>query len=112
MKKYLKTFGEKPETVVVLRTNVFFNAEGIAEVEDDAVADVLDAVPGYEFVSEGGKKAKADKAPEKPKQAPVEEPMEEVEDKITSEEDKDNEEESVDAPKIVKRAPRRPGTKR
>jgi hypothetical protein len=46
-KKVRKAFGENPETVAVLATQVTFDAEGFAEVEDE-VADVFGQIPGYE----------------------------------------------------------------
>lgn len=97
MKKYLKTFGEKPEEVVVLRTKVFFDEKGVAEVEDE-VAEVLEQVPGYEFMAD----------------TPAEEPehhaevIEENDEEDTSEEEKNEDEEEAPAPKPIRpKAPRK-----
>lgn len=134
MKKYVKTFGERPETVVVLRTKVFFNDQGIAEVSDD-VAEVLEAIPGYEFVGEGESAPKKDKTPTDPPTTPEDNPVDPASnpdpagsstpEENTSEDDNDNEEtadeyeqneeveEVVEAPKPTKaRAPRKPTTRR
>jgi hypothetical protein len=130
-KKFRKVFGETPEEVVVLRTKVFFDADGIGEVEDDEVADVLTRIPGYEFVSGDQEDPKGEETPEKPSESPEndtpdedppadenpadestsEEDSEEDEDEdSTSEEDSEEEEdEEKVAPKPIKpRAPRKP----
>lgn len=122
MKKFKKTFGERPEEVVVLRTKVFFDAEGIAEVEDEDVIAVLEAIPGYELVNEGEREGTDEKTPVEPASEPTEPPSKEEEpvepadenpaEEPTSEEDESDEEDESeeDAPKPVKapRAPRRP----
>lgn len=108
MKKYIKTFGEIPEEVMVLSTKVFFDHDGIALVEDD-VAEVLEQIPGYSFVADVTKPTKEVKAPvvhaEATEEVAVNEPTEE-DDEDTSEEEE--EEEVEPKPVMAPSRPRRP----
>jgi hypothetical protein len=102
-KKVRKAFGENPETVAVLATQVTFDAEGFAEVEDE-VADVFGQIPGYEV-----------EEIEEAQEAPSEEDEEEADapEEPTSEEDEeDEEEEEAPAPKTPKRPARKAPVKK
>lgn len=69
-----KSFGTFPEEIGVLDTAVTFNEEGIAEVEEQAIVDVLTQIPGYEVIT-----AEASEEIKVPKEDPTEdEPIEEV----------------------------------
>jgi hypothetical protein len=50
-KKVKKVFGENPEVVTVLDTQVDFDENGDALVEDE-IADILEQIPGYEVLAE------------------------------------------------------------
>jgi hypothetical protein len=75
MKQIKKVYGEYPITTVVLTKEVEFNAEGIAEIEDEEVIEVLLQIPGYEEVvytdpsEDDDKEEEAPEVPEAPKKA-------------------------------------------
>jgi hypothetical protein len=98
-KKVRKVFGENPEIVNVLSTQVAFDENGDAEVEDD-IAEVLEQIPGY-TVKDGNKEQSSEE-------------HDVVQDDITSieepSEDTDEDEDETEEPaKIVK--PARPARK-
>lgn len=91
-----KLFGERPEKVHVLSEVAEFNAEGVAEVSDEA-AEVFLACYGYELAQEASEAQ--------------EEETEETEEEETSEAEEEEETEEVEAePKKVQ--PRRTPRKR
>lgn len=47
-----KSFGTFPEDIGVLDTIVSFNEEGIAEVTEEGIVNVLTQIPGYEVIGE------------------------------------------------------------
>ena len=90
-KKVKKVFGENPESVTVLSTQVNFDENGDAIVEDE-LAEVLAQIPGYQVEGE---------AAEVPSEG-IEDGGEESADPAdeeTSEEDEEDEEEEVVKPK-------------
>lgn len=133
MKKILKTFGERPEQVVVKRTKVFFDSNGIAEVEDD-IGEVLITVPGYQVIQEDAQGAKpTDKGkksqeketpsvdppsdeisdPEEDDSSDEDETDQEEEDNSASEDKEEEAEEVVTKPATKRPTPaRRPGTRK
>lgn len=77
-KKVRKVFGENPEVVNVLSTQVHFDEKGDAVVEDD-IAEVLEQIPGYEVEGEA---PEAEQEEEEQEPASEEEEEEEVEEEV------------------------------
>jgi hypothetical protein len=77
-KKVKKVFGENPEVVTVLSTEIAFDENGDAVVEDE-IAEVLEQIPGYEVEGEQEDIAPEDLAGEDEEPASEEDEEEEEE---------------------------------
>lgn len=115
MKNVKKLFGEFPEAIIVLRNKVFFDEQGKAEVEDE-IADVLEAIPGYEVekgvLGEGDTEKDQGNGIQEP-ETPTEDNQEPpVDDSDDENEESPEKEASEEEEKVEKPAPKKPVTKR